>query len=273
MPEGPEIRLAADRLHAVLADRVIEDAEFTLPTLSQARHRILGRQVERVTCHGKAMLTQFDHGETLYSHNQLYGVWRISKRGAVPNTKRQMRVALHTRDHSAYLFSATDIELWPTEHLDQHPFLRKLGPDVLDESLNPASVAARLREPAFTRRSLASLYLDQGYIAGIGNYLRSEILYRAKVSPKARPADLKAADIQRLARATLTISRRSYKTRGVTVTQREKKHLAQPGGGFESYRFAVFGRQGKACLACKATIQKIDASARRLYWCPTCQAG
>jgi endonuclease-8 len=271
MPEGPEIRLAADRLHAVLADRVVENAEFTLPALSQAARRIRGRQVERVTCHGKAMLTQFDNGETLYSHNQLYGVWRISKRGSFPNTNRQLRVALHTADHSAYLFSATDIELWPTEHLDEHPFLRKLGPDVLDERLTPALVAARLKDPVFARRSLASLYLDQGFIAGIGNYLRSEILFRAQVPPKARPADLKANDIERLARATLSISRRSYKTRGITVTRREQQQLARPGGGFESYRFAVFGREGSPCLGCGTRIQKTDVTARRLYWCPTCQ--
>ena len=131
MPEGPEIRLAADRLHKVLAGQTIEDAEFTLPGTVRARKRILGKKVERVTCHGKAMLTQFDHGETLYSHNQLYGVWHTTRRGGVPDTRRSLRIALHTHDNSAMLYSATDIELWKTSDLHQHPFLSSLGPDVL----------------------------------------------------------------------------------------------------------------------------------------------
>lgn len=271
MPEGPEIRLAADRLHAVLADQEIADAEFTLPGLGGAASRVIGKQVERVTCHGKAMLTQFTHGETLYSHNQLYGVWRITKRGEYPNTNRQLRVALHTESHSALLFSATDVEFWPTEHLDEHPFLRKLGPDVLDEQLTASMIANRLQDKRFSRRSLASLYLDQGFVAGIGNYLRSEILFKAKVPPRVRPADLSTADIRRLARATLTISQRSYKTRGMTVTQATARKLKQQGGGVESYRFAAFGRQGKACLFCGSKIIREDVGARRLYWCPVCQ--
>ncbi len=272
MPEGPEIRLAADRLHKVLAGQTIEDAEFTLPGTVRARKRILGKKVERVTCHGKAMLTQFDHGETLYSHNQLYGVWRITKRGNFPNTTRKLRVALHTDAHSALLFSATDVEFWPTEHLSEHPFLKKLGPDVLDESLTPSTIASRLRDKTFTRRSLASLYLDQGFIAGIGNYLRTEILFQAKVPPTAKPSELNAAAIQRLARATITISQRSYKTRGVTVTQATARKLKSQGGGFESYRFAAFGRTGKGCLNCGTKIIREEIGARRLYWCPNCQA-
>ncbi|MCC6706705.1 MAG: hypothetical protein IT492_03995 [Gammaproteobacteria bacterium] len=52
-------------------------------------------------------------------------------------------------------------------------------------------------EPAFRRRSVAALYLDQGFLAGIGNYLRSEILFFAGVSPQARPMDLDARSRQR----------------------------------------------------------------------------
>lgn len=271
MPEGPEIRLAADKLNDVLAGHRIEKAEFTLPGLQKAAKTVTGKRVERVTCHGKAMLTKFSHGQTLYSHNQLYGIWRVVKRGRYPNTNRQLRVGLHTDTHSALLYSATDVEFWPTELLHEHPFLKKLGPDVLDETLTAKEVAQRLRDDAFKRRSLASLYLDQGFIAGIGNYLRSEILFQAKVPPRARPQELSSADIQRLARATLSISKRSYKTRGITVTKATANKLAKQGGGFESYRFAVFGRKNKPCISCDAKIRKEDMTARRLYWCPSCQ--
>ena len=216
MPEGPEIRRTADRLHRVLAGQTIESLEVTLPALQSARQHIEGQTVEQVTCHGKALLTRLSTGYTLYSHNQLYGIWRISRRGHVPDTRRALRVALHTHQHSARLYSATDIALWKTDDLHTHPFLSKLGPDVLDPALTPPLLAARLADKAFRNRQLGNLYLDQGFLAGIGNYLRAEILFAARLSPHRRPADLTERDLNRLARASIRISRRSYSTGGVT---------------------------------------------------------
>ena len=271
MPEGPEIRLAADRLNTILANQTIEHAEFTLPGMQSAATRIIGEKVKGVTCHGKALLTQFAHGETLYSHNQLYGVWRTTERGKLPKTNRTLRVGLHTTRHSAFLYSATDVELWPTDHLYQHPFLKKLGPDVLDSTISVNNIVERLQDKRFRRRSLGSLYLDQTFIAGIGNYLRSEILFKAKVFPQSKPNDLSLHDLRRLARATLTVSQRSYQTRGVTVTKATSKRLARLGGDFESHRFAVFGRANLACIDCGTVIGRTQISGRRLYWCPACQ--
>jgi formamidopyrimidine-DNA glycosylase len=48
---------------------------------------------------------------------------------------------------------------------------------VLDPLLTWRDVSRRLNEPCLRNRSLGSLYLDQGFLAGIGNYLRSEILF------------------------------------------------------------------------------------------------
>jgi endonuclease-8 len=75
------------------------------------------------------MLIQFANGKTLYSHNQLYGVWRIVKLGHQPKTNRALRASLNTDTHSAMLFSATDVELWSTDKLYKHPFLKKLRAD------------------------------------------------------------------------------------------------------------------------------------------------
>ncbi len=273
MPEGPEIRLAADRLHHVLAGRRIVAASFTPHRLRHAKRRIEGQRVLRVTSHGKAMLTEFDCGVTLYSHNQLYGIWQVRARGEIPKTNRSLRVALHTEQHSARLYSATDIELWPTARLDEHPFLSKLGPDVLNPSLTAAKIAGRLQHESFRKRALGSLYLDQGFIAGIGNYLRSEILFQAKLAPTARPMDLTRRNLQRLARATLAVSQRSYRTHGLTVTPTTRKKITELDSGFAKTRFAVFAREHRPCVNCSTPIEKDQFTARRLYWCPVCQPG
>ena len=91
--------------------------------------------VKAIDTRGKAMLTHFDNELTLYSHNQLYGRWFTAKRGEFPDTRRSLRVALHTRSHSALLYSASDISVLTPAQVQSHPFLSRLGPDVLDEGL------------------------------------------------------------------------------------------------------------------------------------------
>ena len=115
------------------------------------------------------MLTRFDNGLTLYSHNQLYGRWYVRPRGQLPNTRRSLRVALHTADHSALLYSASDIAVLDEAGLAAHPFLARVGPDLLDPALGWRDLAARLDEPRFRGRALGGLYLDQAHLpAGEG---------------------------------------------------------------------------------------------------------
>lgn len=273
MPEGPEIRRAADELASVLRARKITEVTIGLPRLRPARRHIEKATVMRVDSHGKAMLTQFSSGMTLYSHNQLYGVWRIVTRGELPETNRALRIGLHTEQHSALLYSATDIELWETRQLENHPFLKKLGPDLLDEKLTAALVTDRLLASRFVRRSLGALYLDQGFIAGVGNYLRSEILHFAGLAPRSRPVDLTRQQLSRLGRVTLQIGQRSYKTAGLTLPAAKVRELAREGADFENSRFAVFDRDGDACYQCGTEVIRDELSARRIYWCPACQAG
>jgi endonuclease-8 len=217
------------------------------------------------------MLTHFDHGLTIYSHNQLYGVWTVVRSGALPATGRTLRLAIHTPEHSAMLYSASDISVWPTEDIERHPFLERLGPDILSPNLHWKTVATRLTAPEFAGRKLGSVMLDQGFIAGLGNYLRSEILFAAGLHPELRPMDLGRKELGTLARQTLHVSLRSYQTGGVTNRPGRETALKARGLSYEQRRFAVFGREGKPCYECGEPISRQDANSRPFYLCSTCQ--
>ena len=103
MPEGPEIRRAADKIEAVLRHKTVERLEFGLKPLKRFAKPLRGSKVLALETRGKALLTHFDSGDTIYSHNQLYGVWHVVKRGKLPETNRQLRLAIHTDQHSALL--------------------------------------------------------------------------------------------------------------------------------------------------------------------------
>ena len=231
VPEGPEIRRAADRIAKVLVGERVEDAWFAFDDLKHWESELEGQTVTAIDTRGKAMLTRFDNDLTIYSHNQLYGRWYVMRGDR----------------------------------------LARVGPHILDSQLKPSDVVTRLGEKRFRNRGLGALYLDQGYLAGNGNYLRSEILFVSGEHPAAKPSELDAAAAKNLAKATLSISRRAYRHRGVTVTPELARKLKAQGQSYSRYRYWVFGRDGRPCRNCGETIERMDVASRRLYYCPACQ--
>ena len=271
MPEGPEIRRAALRIGKVLNGKETRSVTFSQPHLQRFNNALSGETVVGVSSRGKAMLTHFSNELTLYSHNQLYGRWYVVKRDKQPATGRTLRVAIHTDTHSALLYSASDIEVLTPEQLPLQKYLAKLGPDALDEGVVWRDVLDQLMSKQFCRRSLAALYLDQSFVAGIGNYLRSEILHAAGLHPSDRPCDLTRAQLGALSRATLDLTRQSLATAGITNSPARVAALKRDGFTRSRYRFVIFDRQGESCYRCSTPVERIEVNSRRLYLCSQCQ--
>lgn len=262
MPEGPEIRRAADSLEAAIKGKPLTDAWFAFPQLKPYETQLIGQTVTHIETRGKALLTHFSHNLTLYSHNQLYGVWRVVNVGEQPQTNRVLRVRLQTAEKAILLYSASDIEMLTPEQLLTHPFLQRVGPDVLDMRLTTETVKARLLSPAFRNRQFSGLLLDQAFLAGLGNYLRVEILWEVGLAGQRKASQLNERQLDALSHALLEIPRFSYNTRGVVD---DKKHHGA------LFRFKVFHREGKPCERCGGAIERTMLSSRPFYWCPACQ--
>lgn len=271
MPEGPEIRRAADRLQSVLAGQRMEQVFLAFESLKPWCERLQGSSVISVDTIGKHMLVRFDSGLRLYSHNQLYGRWFVQARDQYPDTARSLRVGLHTRRHSALLYSASAVDVIREDDLGQDPRLASLGPDPLHAALDPALVRDRFDDPRFRRRQLAGLLLDQRFFAGLGNYLRSEVLFAAGVHPLRRPVDCTPQQLQGLADAILRLTRRSYRTGGITNSDTLVKRLRADGVSREALRFRVFAREGQGCYCCGQEIVRETMGGRRAYFCARCQ--
>lgn len=271
MPEGPEIRRAADKIHRAIAGNRAEDVFFAFDHLQPYEEALIGCTVTGITPHGKALVTAFDNGLGIYSHNQLYGKWVICKPNAIPTTNRQLRLAIHTAQKWALLYSASDIEVLPLVSVADHPYIAKLGPDTLDPAVQPETVLTRALDKAFCRRQFATLLLDQGFLGGLGNYLRSEILYVAGIHPGQRPVDCSSAQLDTFSQAALALPRQSYRHNGITNDLALATQLKAAGYRRQDYRHWVFGRQGQACHRCGSEIERLMVGGRRCYVCPRCQ--
>ena len=271
MPEGPETRRAADRISNRLRDRSLSHLRLPFPPISEFEGVLKKAHIESVTSRGKALLIRFDNGLSLYSHSQLYGRWTVNKASTEIRWNRSLRAEFVAEGYAVRLWSATDVEVLPTDKEEEHPYILKLGPDVLDDDTTSDMICERLESPRFNKRHASSLMLDQTFIAGLGNYLRSEILHQAGVHPKARPKDLDPGAITKWGSLTKSISIRSYESNGLTVSDDLARRRKGMGERRRSYRHSAFCRNGMDCHVCDATIIRIRVSGRRLDMCPKCQ--
>ena len=270
MPEGPEVRRAADRIEKAVAGKPITMIDMDHPALEGAERWLYGAVLQRVQTFGKGFALCFDCGYAIYVHLQLYGVWRTGRLPQTKSTRRRLRLRLATDKHYAALYSATDISVWPTQDLGKHPYIRKLGPDLLRQNYKACHISRRLADKRFARRSLGALLLDQSFFAGIGNYLRSEILFVAKIHPKRTLGSLSSSERKGLAVAIHGVTLRAYQTGGITTSASYVQKAKAQGQTRRAYRHYVFGRVGKKCPTCQATIEKHTVAGRRLYFCRQC---
>ena len=275
MPEGPEIRRIADELEKQIAGRVIDSIHFGLDPLKQWEPSLTGAKIKKIETYGKAMVIRLDKVKgnelNIYSHNQLYGRWFFCNTDDYPQSKRQLRMAIDCQGKSALLYSASDIAVLNNDELRQHPFLSKLGPDVLSKSTTAEHVVERLSSARYRNRQLGAVLTDQSFVAGLGNYLRCEILFYSYLHPGVRSRELDDKKLLLLARIILKLARRSYQTEGITHNPDHAQQLMKQGVSFEDARFYVFRREGLPCYRCGTLIEKSSQAGQACFCCPQCQ--
>ena len=271
MPEGPEIRRAADRINKALVGSEILESDFYYERIKDKAKIIKDKNIIEVTTQGKAMLIRFVNGWSMYSHNQLYGRWTVNLKSTPIKSKRALRVIFKTNKHAVRLWSATDIELIKTSEECNLRFLKRIGPDVLKESCSIKLIEERLTSKSFQKKKASTLMLDQSFLAGLGNYLRSEILFDAKIHPDDRPFDLQKKKITLWAKSIKNISYLAYKSGGFTVSKSIAEANKANGEPSRAYKHAVFMRNNLECLNCSNLIERRWYGKRKLDYCPSCQ--
>src|SRR5262245_53989832 len=274
MPEGDSIFRVARALHQALAGRSVTRFESMIPALNRVNEDrpIAGRQIRRVTARGKHILMEFSDDLVLHTHMRMNGSWHLYKPGeSWHRPRRDMRLVVETETRVAVGFNIPVAEFLTERDLPRHRVLQALGPDLLDSGFDPVEVHRRMA--LRPRDTIANVLLDQRVMAGVGNVLRSEILFLARVQPFTTVGELSERERRRVidqARALLAanILPRSQ-TLGPAVGRRTTRSMDP------TANLWVYGRGGRPCRECGTPInvRKIGFDARPIYWCPACQPG
>jgi DNA-formamidopyrimidine glycosylase len=199
MPEGPEVLgyslFLARRLHgATLVDVDIMSGKYAkkhfkgYALLKQA----LPTKVTDIGTKGKFMFVRLANGLDLFVSHGMTGYWTDDAKA--PHN----RVAFRTRRGTVFYNDMRNfgtIQAVPDEGALAAK-LDSLGPDVLDDAITQDAFYSRMRR--FAHKKIGILLSDQKVVSGIGNYLRSDILWYARISPHRRFQDIKPAERARL---------------------------------------------------------------------------
>ena len=143
--------------------------------------------------------------------------------------------------------------------------LASLGPDILEDPPMPPELFAEriLLKP---NRTISEALMDQSCVSGIGNYLKAEVLHRAKISPHRMVTDLTSEEIQELWAEAVLSCRESYADHGASI--RTYKTVNDERGSAQFY-FRVYNT--KQCPLGHVTTREETKDGRTSWWCKQCQ--
>jgi endonuclease VIII len=252
MPEGDTIHGVARRLNAALAGRELALADSPNPRspLHDRAGELVGRTLIEAEAFGKHLLVHFSDQAALHSHLGINGRWSISADGRLPYGRPWLRLAA-----GRAIASQTGgklLRLVSESRARNDPVLRRLGPDPLRPGFDCAAAVERLRTMA-AGRELGDALLDQQVIAGIGNAIRNEACFAARLDPWRHVDRLSGDELEsvvveaeRIMRVSLAKGRRP---RSIYKASRER------------------------CPNCGSRVRSRGQGDdnRTAYWCPSCQ--
>ncbi len=227
MPEGPEVTIVAEGLDEILQGKYITNFEVTdngryrnkAPDNSVLFGESLPLLVEKVENKGKLIYFTFSSKkDKFYMINTLgmSGVWKRKKEKHTCfvleyTTSLEGKEKIYFVDQRHF---GTIKFLTSEEDLEKK--LKEIGPDMLnDPKMNYKLFKERLLK--YKHWNIVKVLMCQKIISGIGNYLKSESLYHARLSPFLKVEDLTEQQFYNLYQSIRLKIVSSYNQGGVSV--------------------------------------------------------
>lgn len=186
-----------------------------------------------------------------------------------PPVVGQVRLRLMTDITAADLRGPTACELQtPDEMLAA---VAKLGPDPLvgDPAENEERFVRAVRRRGVP---IALLLMDQSVVSGIGNVYRAEMLYRARLNPHTPGKQVPEELVRELWRDWAHLLPIGVETGQMMTMDDLSPQDYRAAMASRDDRHWVYHRAGLPCRTCGTEIVLEELGARKLYWCPRCQA-
>jgi endonuclease-8 len=186
-----------------------------------------------------------------------------------PEPVGQVRVRLLTDSVCADLRGPTACEVLDPAQVEA--VVARLGPDPL---IDGGQAAEDRFVASVTKRStpIALLLMDQNVVAGIGNVYRAELLFRARQNPHTPGRLVPEEHVRHLWRDWSKLLHIGVETGQMMTMDDLDPDSYRAAMANRADRHWVYKREGLPCRVCGTNIVLEEMGARKLYWCPYCQA-
>lgn len=269
MPELAEVEFYRKQWDAALGARIVRVALHSEKRLFRGADPqalavgLTGTIVCSSEARAKQILFRFTRGRSparttwLGIHLGMTGKLRLEPKGFAPDK----------HDHLALFTSRATLVLQDARMFGRVRFATGAKPPMWWSALPPpvtseAFTLERLQGFLKRRARLAvkAALLVQTMFPGVGNWMADEILWRAKISPRALCGRLTKTRAAALHRAARDVCRIALATVGVDFSD-------PPRGWLYHARWKAVG----ACPRCASSLQTATIGGRTTRWCPRCQ--
>ena len=227
MPEGPECRLTTDYLSKIFLNKTITNWVFcggkytdSCPDGYHIFDNKLPLKVDSISCKGKMIyfILQDEKGVEYYIlHSpRMTGKWQKNHDNYC---KWFVELTCDKNEQKTIWFS--DIRGFATVQFTDckktfDKKLNSLGPDIMRSEFKLPLFRELIKK--YSNRNITAFLSEQEIISGCGNYIKSESLYYAKISPLRKTGSLNDKEVELLYEALRIISRISYNNMGLHNT-------------------------------------------------------
>ena len=218
MPEGPEVKRTAEGLAHAITNKTINSVEVLSgrytkepPGGIEEFRSALPIKVIGAGCHGKFIFALCTDESFIWSTLGMTGYWN-------GEGSKYARIRLNFSDGTFVHFN--DMRNFGTIKFvkGKHEMMKKLkslGPDMLAEDVSTYKFKeALMKRPKW---SLAKALMKQTLVCGVGNYVKADSLWLAKLSPHRTVSSLSDIEFSDLNEAIKKVMRVSYEFGGATI--------------------------------------------------------
>jgi endonuclease VIII len=281
MSEGPEVHRVAARLHEEFSGSRIVAVDSRLKKtrawLDAHPGAVEGREVLRVFAAGKNLLWSLSDDLYFHLHLLMFGKIKTYSLRHVVEYNRMTRGLIVSTSRQAELVNVQVFNIGMGDPFHQIPSLGQIGPDICAVPFDRDLFISRLTEPRNLDQEIGPVLLDQSVAAGLGNYLKSDILFESAISPWTLVGDLTSEQIGRLADTIPVVAQRALNKGGQTVPDDVMQRIESGLNGATprwSQRHWVFRHTNRPCKICGTPIKQRrqgPGTGRITFYCPTCQ--
>lgn len=271
MPEGPEAHNMAKILNEYLKNQVIveliitETSRYYKNSFLNYDKMIYPLMILEVRAIGKKILFLLEDPlkikRALVSSLGMTGQWSLL------NTKHS-GIILKLKDKDPIYF--TDSRhigklYYCLENKELTHIFKDTGPDWIDCDITIEAFTKSIKKPRISHLPIGIYLYRQQYFSGIGNYLRAEILYHAKINPHITLKEMTPQSIAILHNSCVYIINKAYEKRGASLYT-----YKDPLGAEGNFKVQVYNKKIDP-LGHPVKADRLNGDDRTIYWVPSVQ--